>query len=453
MKNWVKNNLSYIIVLLILLLFFIIPIIKIWDFKYLFAMDPWHHMYFTQFVESVNFYWRELFLSDWSLVSHYPTFMRSYLYEFHLITNIDYIIIFKYFWFITRFFTVLFFILIINIFFKNKRYLLIWLLLLLSWYYFWFRSYITFTENFVILFHIIILYYSLLFLNKKKSIYFILSTFFVWISLYFHYPSAIIPFIIYFSTIFIYLFKNFNKKSKIFIIYNLIIFLLISFYSIIWVIKEYIWQINNNIWNTWGYWDLNRFTPPNLETYQHYQSDLIILFAIFWVLFILTNLKKIWVKYFPFLTILLLTFILSNWTRFYLNLPTDRMQWFLMIPIWITAFIWFLYIIKKNNYLHKIILSFCIIILSFNSVINSSWWFKLWHWEIPTWIYLQNNFNNKIKYYFDKNVSFQELQFSYYNNIIIKKGSLKKWDWIISRWKKENLELIYNNKDINIYKY
>lgn len=453
MKNWFNNNKSNIIIVLILLLFFSIPLIKVWDFQYLFTSDPWYHMYFTKYLEPISFYWKDLFLSDWVLSSHYPTLMRSYLYEFHIITNVDYLIIFKYFGFLTRFLLILFFILLVKLFLKNNKYLYIWIIFLLSWYYFWYRSYITFTENFIILFHLIILYYSILFLKSNKWKYLLLSTFFTSISLYFHYPSAIIPFCIYFSTIVIFLFNSFNKKNIYLVIKNLILFFILSSNSLLWVIKEYIWQVKYNVWETSWYWALNRFIPPNLDTYQNYQSEIIILFAFFWFTVLLKKIKKYFYVFFPFFVLLLITFILSNWTRFYLNLPTDRMQSFFMIPVWVISVIWFIYIIKKFNYIQKILLFFLIFVLSLNNVINSNWWFKIWRWEIPTWEYLIENYNNKINYYFDNSVSFQEMQFPYHDSIIIKMENLKKWDWIITREENQSFELIYNNREIFIYLY
>ncbi len=461
-KSYWKNKTDLIILILIIFIFFLIWLSKVWDFQYLYTIDPWHHMYYTQHVEPLSFFWRNIEVADWVLTTHYPTFMRSFLYEFHLVTGIDYISIFKYFGFLTRFLVAIFFLKILYVFVGERKYTYLWLLLLFSGYYFSYRINITFTENFVILFQSLILLCSLYFLNTNKKKYLFLTTFFTVVSLYYHYPSAVIPISIYSSTLFIFLIKNFNVKTIIQIWWNILVFLLLWFHSLIWVYYEYQKQYDLNIWETWWYWWwTNRFIAPSLIDYQSYQSYLIILFWFFWTIFFIKKYKYQYHNFFPFIVISLVTFILSNTTRFQLNLPTDRMQAYLMVPIWILAFIWCSYVVRNSSKSLIIVMSSLITVISFNNIINISWWFKISRWEIPTKEYLLETYRSDRNYFFDsydlydpkEKVVFEELEFPYYKNIIRYESSLKKWDWIISRWRIEGKKQIQNNGDIFIYEY
>ena len=444
-------------------LFFLIPISKIVNFNELFTIDPWYHMAMTKNMEPVQLFSNNVQLYDKIEIWHYPTFMRTLLYEFHLITNADYIQIYKYFWFIAKFFLlIVMFLFVKSIYFSyfniklKKSEELLFILLALWHSYFWTRAWITFPENFALLFHALILLFCTKFLIQNRSIYLFLIALSCSISIYYHNPSFVMVFLIalwFIVGLFIQNKKYFLRN----ILYILIPFIFLSLPVINILAIEYIRQFTENIGtNIQSYWDITRFIAPSLYTYIQYASEFIVLFWILWFLrlFIKKQNRQDF-KYietlFPLFFLCIGALILTNWVRFNINVPTDRMQWYFIIPIIIFAYIWLMKFMKNRTIQLKIIITFLIFIISFNVVVVSKWWFKLRKGEIQVGDYLNTHFSPDRKYFFDEEVNYNELQFPYYKNIVSNTGNVVTWDWIITYKTYDTLKLVFQDKYLRVY--
>ena len=440
----IKFNKKIFVIILsttLVILFFLIPISKIINFNWLFAIDPWVHMSLTKNLEPENLFWYKIQLYDKEESVHYPTFMRTYLYEFHLITWADYIAIFKYFGFITRFFLLLVILIFVRRFIlkdKKNTYILPIILCLSLWHsYFWTRAWITFPENFVLILHWMLLFFTTLYLFNQKNKYLFFIMFFSSLSIYYHNPSFIVAiFALLWFTIAVLYKEKWNGLYKLLIIWILTTILSLPVFRIL--ITEYLRQFHENIWsNMQTYWTIAKILPPFLRDYIWFSSFAIIFFSILWIfLFSKRAIQKDKIVYFmPLFFTFIWTFILTNWIRFSINVPIDRMQWYFILPIIIVSSVWLLSFIKYKNIQLKILLFFILFLLSLNTVINSSSRYKLWRWELPVTEYLKNNTNiSNQKYFFDTWISFYDFQVSNYNNILTNPANLKKWDYIITYW-------------------
>ncbi len=456
----IKFNKKILLILLsttLVMLFFLIPISKIINFNWLFAIDPWVHMSLTKNLEPEQLYWNEIKLYDNTFSTQYPSFMRTYLYEFHLITWADYISIFKYFGFITRFFLLLVILIFIRKFIltnKKNIFHLPLIVCLLLWYsYFWYRAWITFPENFVLIFHWLLLFFSTLYIYKKNNFYLFFIVFFTSISIYYHIPSFVIAALIIFWFSLVILYKERLRWFTKLLIMLVGVFIL-SFPVLKILISNYTAQLTENIGsNIQSYWDITRFTAPSFTDYISFSSLLIIIFSFLWLIYYAKKhtTRKKYIYMIPFFVLFLGTFILTNWTRFYINVPMDRMQWYFIFPLIILASYGFIQTLKKYNPWIKIIIVNTILMFSILTVNSSEWWFKLRKWETEITVYLAKNISNNKKYYFDTWISFFELQFANYKSIVTNKANLTTGDWIITYNIYNTGNLIYESKQMRIY--
>lgn len=450
-----KRTLYAIILLTLLLVFFSIPLIKIYGFDWLFALDPWQHLYYTIHVEPFHYYWNTLQIADGIVSTQYPTFMRSYMHIMHLVTWIDYIELYKYFWFITRLILLILILSVIQLISRNNI-IIISSAILLAWgYYFWYRSYLTFTENFILILQCSTLFSSMLFLSTQKRKFLLLMSFFVSVSFYFHPPSSIIWILIYCVTIFSYFIKNIRISAKsVFknIWLSILTIFIIWWFSLKTIIQEYINQLLYNIWTSEWYWDLTRFIPPTLQDYYNYQSTFIIIFSLLGFLYIL---KYKWLKntlYYPLIFTFIFTFILSNWPRFNLNLPVDRMQWFLLIYVGILWCCGIIFLYTRLSRYMRIFLLATLLVHSVWAVSSINSWnaSKKEVKELRDYLNNYAKHEEKINFCFE-NVGYELVEFNFPQRIIEKCENAKKNDLIITEKKYSNLELMHKNNKYNVY--
>ena len=74
---------------LIIIFFSCLLLLQINKTEYLYNYDSWYHYYFTEFGESNEIYTDIVGLYDFNMVSPYPSFLRTGVYIFSLITNIS----------------------------------------------------------------------------------------------------------------------------------------------------------------------------------------------------------------------------------------------------------------------------------------------------------------------------------------------------------------------------
>lgn len=435
-----NKNKYNIIMWFIIALFFLIPISKIVNYNQLFAIDPWLHMSLTQNLEPEHLFWYNIALNDKEESVHYPTFMRTLLYEYHLITNTDYIQIYKYFGFVMKFFLLLVILIFIRRFVlrdKKNTYILPVIACLFLWHnYFWTRAWITFPENFVLVLHWMLLFFTTLYLHEQKNKHLFFIIFFASLSIYYHNPSfVIVMFILLWFTIALLYKQKWTGLWKLLIIWIFTILLSLPVFRIL--VIEYLRQLHENIWsNIQTYWTIAKILPPLLKDYIWFSSILIIIFSLLWCSYLLSHNrnKETQINYILFLPLLFLfigVFILTNWVRFNISVPIDRMQWYFIIPLMIISSFGLIFLFRNYNSVFKLSIFSFMFILSILTINNSSWWFKLWRGEPAAGQYLISNYSPTNKYFFATWVSFYELQFPYYNNIISDYSNLKKWDYTV----------------------
>lgn len=406
--KFIKKYKVSIFVVLISFLFMALPVYKATKVDYLFAADPWEHLYLVEHGESEKLYSQTVSLYDGKINVHYPSLMRTMIYLITKHTGISSFEIFKYSGFVTRL------ILAFLIYFYCFRYIksdnkikILLPFLVFSNYYFLYRSWITFPENYVLIFHLItlILTTELLISKSKQYLLFILLSVNTALTIYFHRPSFIVTGVMLFSFSILYLYKNkFSKHSLILFFSHVIFTILLCLPVMRGLIYEYISQFESNVGTNAIYsrvaQGMSQYTNPTLSTYISFSSNIIV---IFFVIGIFSSFVNISLRSSQLFIYCIFTLFLSLSNYFNIYLPTDRMQGFFMIPITLISYIGLVFVFNilfvNNNLLNTLTILF-LIFTTFTNVIYSDGWFSLWHGESETGryinSYLMNNQNNLI---------------------------------------------------------
>lgn len=464
-----KLKTTNILVYIFICIIFVIPIYKVLDINYVYTIDPWVHMYLTTFGETVSYYSNSIQMADELYEFHYPTLMRSTLYNLQLMIWTELLPIFKYTGFLMRALLSIIILIFSSQIIKDitgKKTLSTWIYIWLLWvifshYYFWMRSWITFTENFILVFHTLLAYFGYMVLRSDapKSWYIYTIFFFLSVSMRYHRPSFVVSAFYIWLFWLIYIYKFWIDKK---LIYSGIWSILISIPVITWLIEEYTRQFKENIWETWWYWDwdLSRFVPPWLSDYIWFSSQIVIFLLLFICLLIVVKTKRLHVKdiihkYNHYIFIIfcrLFVFFLSNTTRVWLNLPLDRMQWFLMPMLLIASSISFWYIYQSKTSTIKIIMITLSVLVWLTYMNNSKPRFKLRKWEMDAWAFINSTYDADKNYFFDE-ISFMELNFNHPESILLSGSNLESWDYYIKYIPKNSTDsnLIYATGSVWVY--
>lgn len=389
--------------------------------------------------------------------------MRTLIYLINKVFNIPLIIIFKYSGFVTRI------ILLLSIYYYCKKFiiksdktLLFIPLLAFSSYYFMYRSWITFPENYVLIFHSLTLIITTKLLSAKKDsknyLLFILLGINTAATIYFHRPSFIVTGVMNATFIFIYLYLNkFNKNSFKIIIFYILFTILISLPVLGGLLSEYKNQISWNVGSNSSYSSVAKNLPlykkPTVDTFIFYSSILLLTFFISGLVLLLKNISTTNIQ---LLIYVFFTFFLSISTYFNIYLPTDRMQGFFMIPLILVSFIGLNYHVATYLKKSKILISILIVTFFYIAIINISssyGWYALSKGEINVSKYINNLINKTSdKIYIDQNINLTLLRISNPKNITTK---IKNAKYIITNKTIHNVGsyiLEKNFGDYEIYK-
>lgn len=399
-KYSINSNLPILILVLVTAVFTVFGVKEVYRTSYLYTLDPGFHYTITQALDAQNPLGVTIPTYDGGLINaEYPSSMRTFLVAIHDVTNISYLDLFKLFGIFCRIFTVFIIFYVASYLFKNKIVALIISILFLSSRYVFFRAIITFPENLVIPFHILVFYEVVKSIRDKKIQ--IALPIFIASSLTIHYPSAIILVILLLPLAY-FVVKDFIKKAqnrkKLFIqvLIFLILLLILSSPVLSSFLKRYQKYTVNNIGESAiesiAQQNNDRYNPISWSTFTKNIGTIALLLALISVplLFYPPQREKtvllIW---------LVVTFILTRGSQVSLFVPTGRMIIYFLIPIIFLSG----YGLKKLFYLRqlKLVFSFLflLLIINFVATINGiHGWVAISDSEIDQSKWLNNNIDN-----------------------------------------------------------
>lgn len=334
-NSYKKKNYWLIIYFLTFVILFLFLFEKVTRIPWFYAYDPWDHYLLTKNTEDIGFYSSMLHLPDSVKGMHYPTFLRSSMYILWKLSGVNLIFLFQLGGPFFSVFKILLIILIMRRCMSYMRNVFIFftLSLLLTNWYLVYRAVITYPEHMVMIFLLLQVFFSVIFLKKGKYKYYFFLCFFTLITIYTHQPSFIFSITILTTTLIIYYFSDKWRfyKNFIFLILPLVYILTYSIWTINSLIHEYIGQLNNNVWQDVATYGTGNVRSVRISDYYLYSSTILF---IFWIT-ALINIKKFNFHKNPAIpvmfTVFIVALILSGSLTFGFNLPIDRMMGFVFI--------------------------------------------------------------------------------------------------------------------------
>ncbi|MDD5039761.1 MAG: hypothetical protein PHY34_01295 [Patescibacteria group bacterium] len=362
-KQRIISKIPFLILILFCIVFSLFGIKEVYRIPYLYTLDPGFHYTITQALDAHNPLGTEVpTFGGGKIDAEYPSSMRTFLVAFHEVTDISYLDLFKLFGLFTRVFTVFIIFFVAAYLFKNKIVALIVSLLFLCSNYVFFRAIITFPENLVIPFHILV-FYEVVKSIRNRKIQAALPIYCA-ASLLIHYPSAIIlgiilfPFIFYIASDFV---KNRTNRKKI--ILQIFVFILLLFIVSSPVLSNLINRYQRYAVNNVGETALTLISQSNSSKYIPISwlsliksiGPVTLFFAIIaaCVLFFTQGREK-----YLLITWVVATFALTRGSQLHLFIPTARMLIYLLIPTIFLAG----YGIKRLNIIHYPLVFICLFV-------------------------------------------------------------------------------------------
>jgi len=244
--------------------------------------------------------------------------------------------------------------------------------------YFAVRSFISFPENFAILFYLLAIWAFEKYRSTEKAAFIYITGFSFVSSAYIHAKS--IPF---FSFIFIAYFTYFLVERNINAIKHLIISFAISAIFVLPILIETFLSVSvlqNNINFQTNETLAARYTPPTFSSYENHIGTLLFVSSIFGLIYIVKKHRR---NHLPIIILFTLSFTLSLGMHLNIFVPTDRMQAYLFLPIImiVGVFLKFVYASIKNTTTKNFLIAISVILAVLN-VLRISPWFAFWHGEI-----------------------------------------------------------------------
>lgn len=360
---------------LVSIIFAFFGVKEVYRIPYLYTYDPGFHYTVTQVLDAENPLGMEIPTYDGgSINAEYPSSMRTYLVALHNISGISYLDLFKLFGIFTRIFTAFVIFYVSAYLFKNKVIALIISIFFLSSYYVFFRAIITFPENLVVPFHILVFYEVVKSIQTKRIQ--IALPFFIAASLTIHYPSAVIPLALLFPLVF-YIARDFIKnnqlKRKLFLqtLAALGILLILSSPVLSNFLQRYQKYTKVNVGETAieliAERGADRYEPISWSVFVQNIGAVPLLLAVVSIPIIFYKPKR---ENVVLLTWLAVTFIFTRGSQLTLFVPTGRMMIYFLIPVIILTG----YGLKRLLDLHQrqVVYSLLFILLLLNFVKTTS---------------------------------------------------------------------------------
>jgi len=373
-----KNSQFHLLIIVVILLFASLIIIETAKTEYLYSFDPWAHLFFAKFAESEEFLSNNVTVHNGSIGASYKSFLRSNFYTFSMVSGVEMYQLVRFGGvFLRIIYTGLVYILILTIT-NEKLVALFTAIIIYASPYFAVRSYLSFPENFAILFYLLALWAFEKYRATKNASFLSIPSFSFVAAAYIH--SKSIPF---FSFIIVAYLTYFLIEKKYKEIKHIIISFAVSIVFMLPILYDTFLSVSilqNNINFLTEDTLAARYLPPTFSSYENYLSTLLLVLSIYGLFYIIKNHGK---RYLPILILFLLTFILSLGMHLNIFVPADRMQAYLFLPIIMVVGVYLKHVYQSiESPLGKNFLITATVILALLNVQNISPWFPFWHGEI-----------------------------------------------------------------------
>lgn len=324
----VEDRWVYLVLCIVLTIFLIFGFAETYRTEGLFSYDPYYHMNLSQLLERDGEIVTELQFYERSMPPSYLTSMRLLTVLLHKYTGLDYMDIYKTFGLFCRVFTALALFFTAAYFLRDKRYALAAVILFLAAPYIFLRSLITYPENLVLPFQILIFGSIVKGLREKKADPAL--PLYVSAALYIHYRSFVVP------ALLLVLYLIFRKKVK----YALALtggVIVLSAPVLASAADQYLTYFRANVGPGAGWEPFATGAAYTVPTFNYYLLQLGVVLVLFTILGIPFLLHRIDAAKFILLAWLIFTFVLTRGKAVGLYIPTDRMMAYLSAPAAITS--------------------------------------------------------------------------------------------------------------------
>ena len=321
--GWSENRLIYVVLALVLVIFLVFGLVEVYRAEGLFSYDPYYHMNLSQLLEREQEIVTEIDFYEGSNPPQYLTSMQLLTVLIHKYTGLSYMTIYRTFGLFCRIFAALALFITAAYFLGSKRYALVAVILFLSAPYIFLRSLISYPENLVLPFHILIFGSIVKGLREKRADPAL--PLFISAALYIHYRSLVIP------AVLLILYVVFRKSIK----HALAVAATTAVLSapiLFSAVDQYMKYLNVNVgpgarWKPFA--TGTSYIVPTLNYYIAQLGVLLILFTLLGLFFLLRRMDG---PKFILLVWLVFAFILTRGKEVGLFIPTDRMLAYLCVP-------------------------------------------------------------------------------------------------------------------------
>ncbi len=442
----IRLNIHLLGIFFISLLFAMIAVYKINLTQLFYSYDPYYHYHITKYWEIFHPFSSEAIgYGGNSLKFDYPTLFRPLTLIFSIFSGVDLLIIYKISGVFLRLVAGLSLYSLLNNLTQSKLLSLIVFIIFLFTPYLFLRSLISYPENMVLIFHILILNSAVKTLRTKYIHY---SMFVFWgFSLLVHFRSAIFPtFAILITMIFQLVYSIKNKLFIKYIVNSLIglaIGVVISLPVMIPLVSTYVKYASENVGANATlkerYGDTPQYAAPSYNFYEEQLGKLIIPIYLILFLFIYkTNSKNYYLH--PSILFFMMTILGLLFTRgkqLYLYIPPLRMFSYLTVsflPLLAIAFMGF------RKYFGRYIFLFVSICLILAFIINTL--------PINGWVGLKKE---DIAMGYNLNPQLSAKSVVIWNDINPINLGISKYENIEPSWDKNQLLLHYANTDLKLF--
>jgi asparagine N-glycosylation enzyme membrane subunit Stt3 len=328
------TKLIFVCLLLVFIVYAIIAIIKVEQIQWFYSYDPFYHYHITLYNEFNHPFSTGVVGVDGKPFSYdYPTLFRPLTAAFSAVSGISLLQIYKLSGIFFRILAGLYVFLIVRRITKKEWFALIATTAFLFTPYMFYRSLISYPENMVLVFHLMIMYELVKALRTKRlSVVLFVA---IGISLLIHYRSIIVPAVAIALVFIMIAFEKIKDKNLLTLFKQLImggcITLIISAPVIANVIKQYKSYANENIGSNatlaQQFKDMSQYAPLTYDEYQEQIGSVILAFVllslvILMIYIIRNNHRDISIF---FLLMTLFTFALTRGQQLKLYIPPVRM--------------------------------------------------------------------------------------------------------------------------------
>jgi len=324
-----RSSWTIMILCVVLLLFLAMGLREVYRVDGLFSYDPYYHLNMSKLTEAEQRVITEIQFYDGPAPINYVTALHPFTALLHEYTGLSYEGIFRVLGLLFRVLTALVLFITASYFLGSRKYALFATILFLSVPYVILRSLITFPENMVLPFHVLI-FYCIIRGIREKEIDYALPVF-ISAALYIHYRSFIIP------AVLLVLFLLLRKSWK-YAVGLVASVALLSAPIIVRAVRQYIAYYHVNV-GSGATLSVTaqadpRYSVPTLTTYQAQIGIVLLILAALAVPFLFRKFNR---EKLVLLVWLVFTFLLTRGKGLGLYLPTDRMMAYFSIPAALAA--------------------------------------------------------------------------------------------------------------------